>query len=637
MKRGRLLIGALALSTVAQAHVRQRYYYQTKDDATEGQESILGWPTTGSIKIEMYGFAGTVGKTGTTTATSIDFTTARALAGSALSQWKGSLFAGLSPSFTLDLDGGLPHTTTSRCELTTTGDVDGHNNLLFTSMIDTSCTASLTEGTGVIGLTKVQFRPTDGTIVEADMQFDDVEFLFKTSGTNNLASTPKQIVLKDVLVHEMGHFFGLDHSSARNSTMLFSIAENLQTTKTDDQMGVFSLYTPAGAAGALGGAVGSLTLSDKSPVFGAVVFALNPRTLTLNASEMTDLNGAFEFCALPAGPQIFFANAYRPFGPNITSYYSGDTSGSAVKDADGKCYNPGCITMTESLALSWYSKTPSAGSGGTALRVANVPAGGKAQFVNIAGSNSETALTDTPDGDPLALDEPRVARLSTGTIPIGGTGSNVGTHAYAFTAPASGAVQIRTAALSIYSRLALSVQLMDSSGATDLSAARCPVSAGHGAAVDTSLGTDPWLDCTGLTPGAVYRVRLTGTGVACAAVPGNAVNCSSSTGERASTPIPYYILSVYETSRLADLTLAEALDGASSAGSTYRNLPSCGAKSLTTTGTPQDGGGCCGTLGGVPGGPDGPTSGLLAVLLSPVLWFALWWQGRRVLRFRAGR
>lgn len=640
MNKFLLTATALAAAT-ARGHVRQRVYY-------EGVESIVAWPAQ-SIRMQMHQFSGNVGES--STATSIDFATARTIVGASISQWTGSgvtLFGGLTPSLTLDLDtGGVPYAGSSSCEYTTSGTTDGINNFIFTSKIgSTSCAGTLAAYPGVIGLTKVAFRPSSGEIVEADIQFDDKEFLFKTSGSHNLnpgGSNPKQIVLKDVVVHELGHFFGLDHSAAREATMLFAVADDLQTTKRDDQMGLFSLYPPSGLSASTGAAKGSVTVGGTG-VFGAAVFFLNPRTLKPNAHEVTDVNGAFEFCALPAGPQVVFASSYLPYGTNIHDYYSGDGSGGAT--VDGECTNPACALMTTSLKRSWFSHAPSGGgSGGVALNIVSVPAGGTAQYVNLAGLNGETSLAQPATNEPLALDEPRVARLSTGTIPLNGQSSNVGTHTYTFVAPSSGNVQIRTASLGIYARLRLKIELFDSTP-TDITSSSCPLAGGGEAmdepttsdpSADVAYARDPWLNCTGLTSGGTYTIRITGTGAHCADIPGNKLNCWSLDVESASTAIPYYILTVFETSKLADTTLAGAsLDAASSAATTYSGMPTCGAKSGTvasgtTSGTTKKKG-CCGTLGNVPGGPSGPASLLLTLALNPLLWFAAWWgaRGRRI-------
>lgn len=641
MKRA-LWLGLIAAAG-AQAHVRQRIYF-------EGLESILAWPAGASIKISMHGFSGTLGTS--TTATSIAFASAQSLAGESLAQWSGGgsgLLGGLFPDFTFDLDtGDVPYSTTSACETTTGGDIDQVNNLVFTSKINTACAGSLETTSGVIGLTKVAYQPSSGEIVEADIQFDDREFKFKTTGTNSLTTSPKEIILKDVMTHEMGHLLGLDHSSSRDSSMLFAIAENLKTTKTDDQAGLLSLYPPTNLDSLAGTAQGSL-MSSGDPVFGAAVFFLNARTLQVDASEMSDVNGAFEFCALPPGPKVAFAAAYLPYGTNIHEYYSGDGEGSA--ESGESCVNPACEVMTTALKRSWYSKTPTGDGGGLALKRILVEAGSTAKYVNIAGAMSETALTPIVSATALALDEPRVARLSQSTIPLNGTTTSVGTDNYVIEAPSSGNVQIRTASLRLYARVKLNLQLFDGAG-TDVTASACPVSAGHGEAFDepstiaptTDIANahDPWLECTGLTAGASYRVRVTGTGVSCASIPGNKLTCESLGFESSSTDVPYYILTAFETSKLDDIDGGETLSSSSRASTTWKRLPTCGAKSATPTksdaSSDTKGGACCGSLGGVPGGPSGPASLLLATLLSPVLWLWGWRLARRARgRFTAAR
>jgi hypothetical protein len=145
---------------------------------------------------------------------------------------------------------------------------------------------------------------------------------------------------------------------------------------------------------------------------------------------------------------------------------------------------------------------------------------------------------------------------------------------------------------------------------------------------------DPGLDCTGLNSAYDYVVEVTGTGASCDLIPGNAPNCSDPAGyEDSSSPIPYYIITAYDPDSSSSSLASETLASSSLAPTTYLNLPSCGALSLAvSTGQARGkGGACCGSLRDISGGPSGPASFWLAVILSPLTWFALWWVaiGRR--------
>jgi hypothetical protein len=630
------------------AHVRQRVFIHDSKTAKTGTESLVKWADSTTIKISMQNYSGGIGS-GTTSVPSLTATAAQTLFGSALSQWIGTHRNMVLP-LSLDLDtGNLPYLISSGCESPAgdEGNIDGINNLLFESKIDTSCSEAIAVN-GVIGVTKVRYSIATGEIVEADLQLDDNTFLFKTSGSNNLTSTPKEINLNDVVVHELGHFFGLDHTSVRQSTMLFAVADNMQTAKDDDLMGLYSLYPPTNLQDEMGSLSGSVLDANNQPVFGAVVFALDSRTLTPVASEMTNVNGAFEFCALPPGSYVVYVNRYQPFGLNIHSYYSGfGVSGETTYFSGGqeKCFNPGCTLMTELLALSFWSRdlSVSGATGGLGLNVVQVNAGQNSSYLNLSGSNSVPEVSDVPTGSTsssasvIEFDDPRLARLSQTTMDLedSSTPTLVGTDQYFFTLAATEKIRIATTALRMYSRLRLKLELFtaNSIGGTDLAGtAACTNNSGNLSQGVISTADDPKLICD-LSAGD-YVVRVTGNPVDCDLVPGNSQSCANAqVGESASSSIPFYLINLSLESDVGSTSThprAEALDSLSLASTVISNLPSCGASSLETSNSLNEDaepeGACCGTIRDSQF--SGPKSFLLSVLLNPVTLFGLGWMMR---------
>jgi hypothetical protein len=634
-RRGGAFAAALLAALPASAHVRQRYYLPSNAENTRGQESIIHWPFASNVRVNMHQFSGTLGRGST-----LDYPTTRSLVASAFGEWKGTFFGGLTASLDrLDLAGdGAPYASSSGCEGIAETDAGGNhkpdqvNNIVFTTKRDSACSSSLTANTGVIGLTRVVFDVTNGQIVEADIQFDDDEFLFRDSPPNNLALSPRRIYLKDVLTHEIGHFLGLDHSSAREATMLFAVSDGLATVANDDAAGILSLYPPASATTA-SSLRGSVTDAAGTPVFGAAVFVLDARTLGVKASEMTDANGAFRFCSLAPGPQVVYADAYRPFGGNIHPYYSGDGEGQSIRGAYG-CLNPSCEFMARDLRPAWLGTAAS--GGGFALSTLAAPAGSTPQFLNLKASTTDTAIPEVAGGEgTLALDEPRLALLGTGDLPLAG-GAVATTHLWSFTAPASGSVQIRSSAFRLFSRLQLGLALYSTGPELDVTETACPPGDRH--AADASYGEDPWMECA-VTPGAVYKVRVSATAVACSSVPGNSPACASSGGETVSTARPVYALTVFDAALDGDPAGGSTAhyETSSLAAATYEGLPSCEEKSSATKSSAakdeSSGGGCCGTVKQFGEPWDGARSLLLTLLLNPISWVAAVYAARR--RFRA--
>jgi len=201
------LCAALLVSLPALAYVQQRNFAQfarISATAASGTEVVVHWPIGTQVSVSMHQFAGTLAN-----GSALSASDARTVVGTSLAQWTGSLLAGLSASLSLSLDtGGVPHFVSNNCEFTSSGGADGVNNILFTSKASgTSCVSSLTASTGVIGITRVRFSAANGEIAEADIQFDDSEFLFTNAGTNDTTASPAVINLKDVATHELGHLF----------------------------------------------------------------------------------------------------------------------------------------------------------------------------------------------------------------------------------------------------------------------------------------------------------------------------------------------------------------------------------------------------------------------------------------------
>jgi len=96
-------------------------------------------------------------------------------------------------------------------------------------------------GSGVLAITSLTYDTITGEIVDADLELNDAEFSFST----NPGAT--QADLMNTVVHEAGHFLGLDHSKLPKATMDAS-APLGETQKRDlhpdDVLGYCFLYGP---------------------------------------------------------------------------------------------------------------------------------------------------------------------------------------------------------------------------------------------------------------------------------------------------------------------------------------------------------------------------------------------------------
>ena len=92
-----------------------------------------------------------------------------------------------------------------------------------------------------IGVTQPQFSP--GQIMEADMSLNGQHFTWITgSGSGSSVNT------YSIVLHEGGHYVGLDHSSERAAIMYFAYSGGIGAIGADDSAGICALY-PGGGGG----------------------------------------------------------------------------------------------------------------------------------------------------------------------------------------------------------------------------------------------------------------------------------------------------------------------------------------------------------------------------------------------------
>jgi hypothetical protein len=151
------------------------------------------------------------------------------------------------------------------------------------------------------GRTRVSFDPATGAIAEADVAINP-NLPFSTDGTHGTYD------LESTLVHEIGHFLGLDHSGLVGASMQPRQAQNfnsgsfnltqttVRTLSMDDVAAVRSIYGQRTAR-----AVGSIQGNLNYPFAGANVRAENADTGWVVASTITRSDGSYRIDQLPPG------------------------------------------------------------------------------------------------------------------------------------------------------------------------------------------------------------------------------------------------------------------------------------------------------------------------------------------------
>jgi len=226
-----------------------------------------------------------------------------------------------APNTALNVSRGADVSTTSEtsspsnvnliCFVCTDGDFSKDANTLAVTITTTSDRVGESDGHG--GTTRFV-----GQLIKADIVFNPSS-TFTTGGTSGQD-------LLTVATHEVGHFFGLDHSAVVRAVM-FPAASSITTLGSDDVAGISQLYPKSIPDVATGSISGSIT-QNGAGVFGAHVFAESvtgnaeyPNARNTPIGTLTRPDGTYTIQGLPPGSYVVVAEPLD--GPVTNSDVSG--------------------------------------------------------------------------------------------------------------------------------------------------------------------------------------------------------------------------------------------------------------------------------------------------------------------------
>lgn len=177
-----------------------------------------------------------------------------------------------------------------------------------------------------LAVTQVWYNTNTGDILETDIVLNDVNYVFSTNpadstgpGNGNWGSS--RAYLGNVVTHELGHAYGLNHSAYAQSTMMYVEAPQEAYPSCDDQAGIRAAYNPGGNG--RGQITGRVVTPSGSPLLGANVTAISRVRGTPMASALTNANGDYTIKGIEPGTYTIMVEPYLAPVSSLPPYYAG--------------------------------------------------------------------------------------------------------------------------------------------------------------------------------------------------------------------------------------------------------------------------------------------------------------------------
>jgi Matrixin/Carboxypeptidase regulatory-like domain len=252
-----------------------------------------------------------------------------------------------------------------------------NTNVIYWTKTSTIVNGGLDNISGATGVTFSDFF-SDGTVAEADIVLNGVQFTWFADFSNTVNQGQ---FIESVLLHEIGHLLGLDHSPIGAATMFphggpgVSVQAGLSS---DEISALHSLYPAASIPATLGQLTGQVTLGGQ-PVLGAVVVA-DDAAGNIAAGTLTRTNGQYQMQGLlPGAYQVHVAPMDPASTPAAYALLRGsDISAPFAATETGFQASPGSPVVVKAAATATLnfavSGTPSLRINGVIPPTGNFPA-----------------------------------------------------------------------------------------------------------------------------------------------------------------------------------------------------------------------------------------------------------------------
>lgn len=196
-----------------------------------------------------------------------------------------------------------------------------HTNVVFWAKKSTLVNGGLDDISGALSITFPRVT-ADNVLLEADIVLNGVQFRWFTDfGSTNQTDQ----FIEATLLHEIGHFIGLDHSPVGGATMLARGAAGVNTQaglSADDIAAVRFLYPAEGYEKKFGMIRGQVSMNGTG-VFGACVI-IEDSAGGIASGTVANQNGEYELPALtPGNYQIRSTPLDSTRGSSLTRLVSG--------------------------------------------------------------------------------------------------------------------------------------------------------------------------------------------------------------------------------------------------------------------------------------------------------------------------